>query len=270
VIDKAELRAMGLSGTIGSEAGVATAHRWDVSAAEARQIQERLRERVREEPLARAPRTVGGLDVHGARGAVAVLSWPTLEWVEGAVAEREVTYPYVLGLLSFRETPVLLAALETLDALPDVLLCDGQGLAHPRRFGLACHLGVWLERPTVGCAKTHLCGHGGEPGRERGAVVPLYQAGQVIGAVVRTRTAVRPLYVSVGHLITLPQAIEVVIQCAALPASRAVTHRTHDGQDGSRPFPGRLNLVGPPPRARGAGPAEHSVPSTSSSYIHLS
>lgn len=218
---------------------MAIAHRWDVSPAEARQIQERLRERVRGEPLARVPRTVGGLDVHGERGAVAVLSWPTLEWVEGAVAEREVTYPYVPGLLSFREMPVMLAALEALDALPDVLLCDGQGLAHPRYFGLACHLGVWLEQPTVGCAKTHLCGQGGEPGRERGAVVPLYQAGQVIGAVVRTRTAVKPLYVSVGHLITLPQAIEVVIQSAPryrLPEPLRIAHTM--AKTGRVPFQG--------------------------------
>ncbi len=203
------------------------AHRWDVSPAEARQIQERLRDRVRAKPLARVPRTVGGLDAHGERGAVAVLSWPELNWVAGSVVERNVTYPYVPGLLSFREAPVLLAALEALDTLPDVLLCDGQGLAHPRRFGLACHIGVWLEQPTIGCAKTHLRGQGGEPGRERGATVPLTQADQVIGAVVRTRTAVKPVYVSVGHLITLPQAVEIVLQCASryrLPEPLRIAH----------------------------------------------
>jgi deoxyribonuclease V len=193
---------------------MALAHRWDVPPAEARQIQEQLRDRVRAQPLAHVPCTVGGLDVHGERGAVAVLSWPELRWVDGAIAVRDVPYPYVPGLLSFREAPVLLAALEELDALPDILLCDGQGLAHPRRFGLACHIGLWLELPTIGCAKTRLYGHGDAPGRERGSVVPLYQAGQVIGAVVRTRTAVKPVYVSVGHLITLPQAIEIVVRCA--------------------------------------------------------
>jgi deoxyribonuclease V len=218
---------MALSGTIGSDADVETAHRWDVTPAEARQIQERLRDRVRDEPLARVPRTVGGLDAHGERGAVAVLSWPELNWIAGAIAEREVTYPYIPGLLSFREAPVLLEALEALDALPDVLLCDGQGLAHPRRFGLACHIGVWLEQPTIGCAKTHLRGQGDEPERERGATVPLYQAGQVIGAAVRTQTGVKPVYVSVGHLLTLPQAIEIVLRCAPryrLPEPLRIAH----------------------------------------------
>jgi deoxyribonuclease V len=211
---RAKLRGEGLSGTIESEARVALAHQWDVTPAEARQIQERLRERVHATPLQRVPRTVGGLDVHGGRGAVAVLSWPALEWVDGAVAMCSVTFPYVPGLLSFREAPVLLATLHALDALPDVLLCDGQGLAHPRRFGLACHVGVWLEQPTIGCAKTRLHGQGGEPELKRGSTVPLTQAGRVIGAVVRTRTAVKPVYVSVGHRITLPQAIEIVLQCA--------------------------------------------------------
>jgi deoxyribonuclease V len=138
-----------------------------------------------------------------------------------------VTFPYVPGLLSFREAPVLLAALETLDTLPDVLLCDGQGFAHPRRFGLACHIGLWLEQPTIGCAKTRLRGHGGEPGRERGCTVPLCEDDQVIGAIVRTRTAVKPLYVSVGHQITLPQAIEIVLQSAPryrLPEPLRIAH----------------------------------------------
>jgi deoxyribonuclease V len=206
---------------------MALAHRWDVSPAEARQIQERLRDRVRAQPLAHAPRTVGGLDVHGERGAVAVLSWPELRWVDGAVAEREIAFPYVPGLLSFREAPTLLAAIGQLDVLPDLLLCDGQGLAHPRGFGLACHIGVWLERPTIGCAKTRLCGRHDEPEHKRGSAVPLYQGSHVIGAVVRTRTAVKPVYVSIGHRITLPQAVEMVLRCAPryrLPEPLRVAH----------------------------------------------
>jgi deoxyribonuclease V len=206
---------------------VALAHRWDVSAVEARQIQERLRDQVREQPLAHVPRTIGGLDAHDKRGAVAVLSWPGLKWVDGAIAQREVTFPYISGLLSFREAPLLLAAIEQLDAVPDLLLCDGQGLAHPRRFGLACHVGLWLEQPTIGCAKTRLCGRHAKPERERGSTVPLYHDGCTIGAVVRTRTAVKPVYVSIGHRITLAQAVEVVLRCAPryrLPEPLRVAH----------------------------------------------
>jgi deoxyribonuclease V len=206
---------------------VALAHRWDVSAVEARQLQERLRDQVREQPLAHVPRTIGGLDAHDKRGAVAVLSWPGLEWVNGAIAQREVTFPYISGLLSFREAPLLLAAIEQLDAVPDLLLCDGQGLAHPRHFGLACHVGLWLEQPTIGCAKTRLCGRHAKPERERGSTVPLYHDGCTIGAVVRTRTAVKPVYVSIGHRITLAQAVEVVLRCAPryrLPEPLRVAH----------------------------------------------
>jgi deoxyribonuclease V len=215
---------------------MALAHRWDVSAAEARQIQERLRGQVRIQPLVHVPRTVAGLDVHDERGAVAVLTWPGLEWIDGAIAQRPVSFPYIPGLLSFREAPLLLAAIEQLDALPDLLLCDGQGLAHPRRFGLACHIGLWLEQPTIGCAKTRLCGWHAEPGRERGSTVPLCQDSHVIGAVVRTRTAVKPVYVSVGHLITLAQAVEMILRCAPryrLPEPLRVAHTM--AKTGKRP-----------------------------------
>jgi deoxyribonuclease V len=215
---------------------MALTHRWNVSAAEARQIQELLRDRVRVQPLVHVPRTIGGLDVHDGRGAVAVLAWPSLEWIDGAIARRPVSFPYIPGLLSFREAPLLLAAIEQLGAVPDLLLCDGQGLAHPRRFGLACHIGVWLEQPTIGCAKTRLCGQYAEPGRERGSTVPLYQDSRTIGAVVRTRTAVKPVYVSIGHHITLVQAVEVVLRCAPryrLPEPLRVAHTM--AKTGNRP-----------------------------------
>jgi deoxyribonuclease V len=189
-------------------------HRWDVSPAQALLIQRKLRDRVRVRSLCRPLRTVGGLDVHANRGAAVVFSYPDLKWLAGAVAERPISFPYVPGLLSFREMPVLLAAIERLELLPDVFLCDGQGLAHPRRFGIACHLGVWLERPAIGCAKTRLCGDHADPDRERGATVPLVDGEQVIGAVVRTRTDVKPIYVSIGHLTDLQDAIEVVTRCA--------------------------------------------------------
>jgi deoxyribonuclease V len=189
-------------------------HDWDISPAEAIAIQHKLRTHVRIQPPPGPLRTVGGLDVHGDRGAVAVLTWPDLEWLTGTTAERAASFPYLPGLLSFREIPALLAAIEQLDLLPDVLLCDGHGLAHPRRFGLACHLGVLLERSTIGCAKTRLCGRHADVGADRGSSVPLVD-GEMIGAVVRTQTAVKPVYVSVGHLVDLESAVEIVLHSAS-------------------------------------------------------
>ncbi|MBN1641322.1 MAG: endonuclease V [Anaerolineae bacterium] len=226
------------SGEAGAE-GASPLHRWDVTPREAAQIQSALRGRVQSCPLSQPPRTIGGLDVHGDRGAVAVLAWPGLEWVGGAIAELPVTFPYVPGLLSFREAPVLLAAIDRLGMLPDVLLCDGQGSAHPRRFGLACHLGLWLGCPTIGCAKTRLCGRHAELGEERGARVPLRDGDDVIGAVVRTRTRVRPVYVSIGHLICLEEAIELTLGCARryrLPEPLRTAHRM--ARSGRCPAPG--------------------------------
>ncbi len=189
-------------------------HEWDVSPAKAVRIQLDLRQRVVVRPGGPF-RSVGGLDVHDGRGAVAVFTLPDLQWLTGAIAERHVNFTYVPGLLSFREMPSLLAAIERLDSLPDLFMCDGHGLSHPRRFGIACHLGVWLSRPTLGCAKSRLCGHHEPPARERGSIAPLYDGGEVIGAVVRTQSNVRPVYVSVGHLITLQEAISVVLGCAS-------------------------------------------------------
>jgi deoxyribonuclease V len=201
-------------------------HRWDISPKEAVRIQERLRSRVRTQPLPHAPRTIGGLDVHENRGAVIVLTWPDLKLLTGAIVEHPTTFPYIPGLLSFREMPALLAAIQQLEALPDLFLCDGHGLAHPRHFGLACHLGVWLGCPTVGCAKSHLRGRYAELGAERGAAVPLCDE-QVIGAVVRTQANVRPVYVSIGHLVSLEDAIHVALWCASryrLPEPLRIAH----------------------------------------------
>jgi len=206
----------------------------DVSPSEAARLQERLCNQVVICPLERAPRTVGGVDVHEDRGAVAVLSYPDMTWVEGAVVERRTTYPYVPGLLAFREAPAMLDALERLSSLPDVILCDGQGLAHPRRYGLACHLGVQVARPTIGCAKSRLCGQHAQPSRERGAFAALMDGDQLIGAVLRTQTGVRPIYVSVGHLIDLPDAVRVTLACATryrLPEPlRAAHHIARTGR----------------------------------------
>ena len=212
-------------------------HCWDVSPAEAIVIQHELKTRVRVQPPPTPLRTVGGLDVHGDRGAVAVLTWPDLEWLTGTTAERPVSFPYVPGLFSFREIPALLAALDQLETLPDLLLCDGHGLAHPRRFGLACHLGVLLDRPTLGCAKTRLCGQHAKVGPGRGSWTPLMDE-DTIGAVVRTQTGVKPVYVSVGHLVDLETAVETVLRCASryrLPEPLRLAHTM--AKTGQTPLP---------------------------------
>ncbi|MEA5419452.1 deoxyribonuclease V [Spirulina sp. CCNP1310] len=163
--------------------------------------------------------TVAGLDAAFDReagmtkGAIAVLRFPELTLVEQATAQIPTTFPYVPGFLSFREVPALAQAWEQLTTKPDLLLCDGQGYAHPRRFGLACHLGVLLDRPAIGVAKSRFIGTHPEPGPEKGDWVPLMDGGERIGAVVRSRPQTKPLYISVGHKISLERAIAYVLQC---------------------------------------------------------
>ena len=184
-------------------------HRWDLSLPEAMETQRRLASQVVCSGDPGEVRTVAGVDIAvlekgrraPARGAVVVLSYPEMELLEQAVVEAEVTFPYVPGLLSFRETPVLMEAFAGLSVRPDLLLADAQGLAHPRRFGLACHLGLLYDIPTIGCAKSRLCGGHDEVGRGRGSRTDLRDGAEVIGAVVRTREDVKPVYVSIGHRI---------------------------------------------------------------------
>lgn len=193
-------------------------HPWNLSPSEAVALQTRLARRVREVPLPHPPETVGAVDVSYrggmARGAAVVMNVPALEVLRTATVEVETPFPYVPGLLAFREIPVILKALECLPALPDVILCDGHGKAHPRRFGLACHLGVLLEHPTVGCAKRLLVGKHAPLAETRGAWVPIVDRGEIVGAAVRTRRGVNPVYVSVGHRITLEEAVALVLQTA--------------------------------------------------------
>ena len=214
------------------------AHAWDVTPAEARAIQERLRGAVVLTDDFGTVRHVAGTDVafedggRITRGAVAVLSFPGLELVEHAVARRPTTFPYVPGLLSFREIPAVLDALNCLDHLPGLLLCDGQGYAHPRRFGLACHLGVITGIPSVGVAKTRLIGEHAEVGPHKGDWQPLQDEGETIGAVVRTRDRVSPLFVSVGHRINLSDAIRYTLACTTrfrLPETTRRAHRLASG-----------------------------------------
>jgi deoxyribonuclease V len=177
---------------------------------------------------------VAGVDVgfedngRTARGAIAILSFPDLELIASQVSRRTVEFPYIPGYLSFREVPVLLDAIRLLDALPDLILCDGQGLAHPRRFGMACHLGVLTGIPTIGVAKTRLIGHFIEPAENKGSWSPLTDGDETIGAAVRTRAAKKPVFVSLGHTIGLRDAIKWVLACCSryrLPETTRAAHR---------------------------------------------
>ncbi len=199
--------------------GARIQHAWNLTPAEARAVQDDLRQRVVLKDSRRAVRQVAGCDVgfednrKTARGAFAVLAADTLELLDSAVRRRPADFPYVPGLLSFREVPVLLDALEALNDGPDLILCDGQGIAHPRRFGLACHIGVLTDIPTIGVAKSRLIGEHAEPGPRKGDWTPLMDGREMIGAVLRTRPGTRPLYVSPGHRITLRTALRRVMDC---------------------------------------------------------
>ncbi|MBN1978088.1 MAG: deoxyribonuclease V [Anaerolineae bacterium] len=210
---------------------------WDVLPAKAREAQTRLRGHVCVQPLARRPQVVAGVDVSVkggvARAAVVLLSYPGLVPSQAVTAEMPVSFPYVPGLLAFREGPVVLAALARLTDWPDVMIFDAQGLAHPRRMGLATHLGVLLDVPSVGCAKSRLCGKETEPGEEKGCWTPLLDGDEVIGAVVRTRSRVRPVYVSIGHRVDLETAVALVLCCATryrLPEPTRWAHRVAGGE----------------------------------------
>ena len=152
-------------------------------------------------------------------GVAVALSFPGLEPLEWSVATLPVRFPYIPGLLAFREVPVMQAALAGLHVSPDLVLVDAHGYAHPRRFGAASHLGVLIDRPTIGCAKSRLVGHHAPPGPEPGARVPLIDRGETIGMVVRTRAGAAPLFISVGHRVSLATAVEVVLACCP-PGSR--------------------------------------------------
>ena len=223
-------------------------HRWSLTPREAAAVQRRLAGAVRETRPRRALRFVAGLDAafsrDGERCIAGVVLWDRHERaaIEECVATRKLAFPYVPGLLSFREAPALLAALRKLRQPADVLFCDGQGRAHPRRFGLACHLGVLTGLPSVGCAKSRLIGDHGEPGPARGSRAALRDRGEVIGAVLRTRDGVKPLFVSVGHRIDLATAERLVLDCALgrrLPeptrlADRLVARVRREGDGGAR------------------------------------
>jgi deoxyribonuclease V len=209
-------------------------HRWTVTPARAIAIQRKFASRVRVCPLADPVTLVAGMDVafskDGADCIAGVVVWDVTGRVvvEQQVARRRVTFPYVPGLLTFREAPAVLAALRKLRCTPDAFMLDGQGFAHPRRFGLACHVGVILDRPTLGCGKSRLCGVHDEPAPAKGSTAPLRDEGEVIGHVLRTRDGVRCVYVSVGHRITLDDAVALVLRCCGgfrLPEPTRLAHQ---------------------------------------------
>lgn len=209
-------------------------HPWQVSPREAIAIQKRLCGAV--EIADRLPdiHTVAGVDVGFEQGgritraAVVVLSLPALQPVALAVARQATTLPYIPGLLSFRELPAVLVALAQLDTLPDLILCDGQGIAHPRRFGIASHLGLLLDLPTLGVGKSRLCGQHAPAPQARGAWTPLRDKDDTIGAVLRTRVGVKPIYISPGHRLSLDTAVDWVMRCTPryrLPETTRWAHR---------------------------------------------
>ncbi|HVB99576.1 MAG TPA: deoxyribonuclease V [Candidatus Dormibacteraeota bacterium] len=191
--------------------------RWNVTPAQARDIQLSLRDRVERRDRMGTLRRVAGADValDLARGqaiaGVVVYRFPAMEEIERVWQESPLEFPYIPGLLSFREMPAILAAFERVRSQPDMIFYDGHGFAHPRRFGIACHLGVALDCPTIGCAKSRLIGVPAEPPEERGGWVRLEDKGETIGAVLRTRTGVRPIYVSTGHWVSLERAVDLVL-----------------------------------------------------------
>jgi len=208
-------------------------HAWQLTPAEGVALQNTLRQRV--ERVDRLPviRYVAGVDAgyedggRVARAAVAVLAFPGLELVATSVARCPVIFPYVPGLLAFRELPAILAALANLHTAPDLILCDGQGIAHPRRFGIASHLGVLLDVPAIGAAKTRLTGRHAEPPNVKGAWTPLLDGAETIGAVVRTRVGVKPIFVSIGHRVSLNTAIELTLACVTRYRLPETTRQAH-------------------------------------------
>ena len=213
-------------------------HSWQVNITEALDIQRRLARQVSRNSQGTTPRFIAGVDISAgnaqgvATGAVVVLEYPELQLVETQVAQGRPNFPYVPGLLSFRESPLTLAACEKLSLTPDLILVDGQGIAHPRRLGLASHLGLLLNTPTIGCAKSLLCGQHEEPGIDVGSYAEIVDRDEIVGAALRTRTGVKPVYVSIGHKIDLKTAIHWVLACCRgyrLPEPTRLAHLAAGG-----------------------------------------
>jgi deoxyribonuclease V len=214
-------------------------HNWDVSTKKAVEIQKKLAAQIDVGDGIGTPSLIAGVDVSGAneeriaKAAIVMLEYPDLNVIDTVTIEAEVNFPYVPGLLSFREMPLLIKVLEKLDAVPDLVLVDGQGIAHPRRLGLASHLGLFLDIPTIGCAKSRLIGTHGELPDNAKTWTELFDGNEVIGAAVRTKIKTNPLYISVGHKISLPKAIYWTLQCCKkhrLPEPTRLAHQAASGK----------------------------------------
>lgn len=213
-------------------------HPWDVSPKEAIEIQKALQSHVNLTDDFGDIKTVAGVDIGFekkntiTRAAIVVLDFETLEVLETAVARRPTSFPYVPGLLSFREVPAVLQAMLELRAEPDLLLCDGQGIAHPRRFGIAAHLGLLLDIPSIGVAKSRLIGTHDEVPSKKGSYVPLMHKEEQIGTVLRTRANVKPIYISPGHRVSIAAATALVMKCVTryrLPETTRHAHKLASG-----------------------------------------
>ena len=214
-------------------------HSWQLSIAQALDLQHRLAAQVSRTSEVITLGFIAGVDISAekgqgaATGAVVVLNYPELRVVETKVAQGRLNFPYVPGLLSFRESPLTLAACEELSITPDLILVDGQGVAHPRRFGLASHLGLLLDTPTIGCAKSLLCGSHEMPGVEPGSYAEIIDRGETIGVALRTKLGVKPVYVSVGHKVDLETAIHWVMKCCGgyrIPEPTRLAHLAAGGK----------------------------------------
>ncbi|MBM3158011.1 MAG: deoxyribonuclease V [Chloroflexi bacterium] len=208
-------------------------HDWRLTPEQAKKLQQELAGMVCAVNKTGDVRLVAGVDISApdatglAQAAVVVLAYPELTLVESKVVKKQVTFPYVPGLLSFREAPLVIAACEELKHDPDLIIVDGQGIAHPRRFGIASHLGLLWDKPTIGCAKSRLCGQHKPPPLEAGSCAELLDSGELIGAVLRTRAGAQPLYVSIGHKVELKAAISWVLKCCRgqrLPEPTRLAH----------------------------------------------
>jgi deoxyribonuclease V len=220
---------------------VESLHSWQVSIPQALDLQRRLASQVSRSGEVTTPRFIAGVDISvskaqgTATGAVVVLDYPELKLVETQIVNGKLDFPYIPGLLSFRESPLTLAACEKLSITPDLILVDGQGIAHPRRLGLASHLGLFLNTPTIGCAKSLLCGKYEEPDEKPGSHTEIVDRGETIGVALRTKLGVKPVYVSIGHKIDIQTAIYWVLECCRgyrLPEPARLAHLAAGGNLG--------------------------------------
>jgi deoxyribonuclease V len=209
-------------------------HEWDLSCKEAIEIQRQLASQVRFAAMKKRPKIIAGLDCAFSKdgkqifASAVVIDLSDFSIIETATAKRKVDFPYIPGLLSFRETPACIDTIEKLKTTPDVFVVDGQGIAHPRRLGIASHIGLLIDKPTIGCAKSRLIGTFDEPRRRKGSFSPLVDSDEEIGVVLRTRTDVKPVFVSVGHKCTLEDAISIILECTTkyrLPEPSRLAHQ---------------------------------------------